>query len=69
MHVRAQRRNGTKVVTNNEHRMSLSKGNYIATRQRSHNTSHAMPRRIFGEVEERERGERKRLLFRETTAS
>jgi len=53
VHVLARRRNGTKVVTNNERRMSLSKGNYIATRQRSHNTSHAMPRRIFGEVEER----------------
>jgi len=42
---------------------SSAEGKYIATRQRSHSSSHAMPRRIFGDVEERERGERKKSLF------
>ena len=45
------------------------KGRYIATRQPSHKSSHAMSHRIFGDVEEREQGERNRWLSRETTAS
>ena len=48
---------------------SSAEGKYIATRQRSYNSSHTMPRGIFGDLEERERGKRKRLLFRETTTS
>ena len=46
-----------------------TKGKYIATRQQSHSSSHVMPRRIFGDVDEREQDETKRSLFRETTAS
>ena len=38
-------------------------GRYVATRQLSRTLSHAVPRIIFGDVEERERGERKRSLF------
>jgi hypothetical protein len=38
----------------------FSKGRYIPTRQRSHRSSHVMPHRIFGDVKERERGQRKR---------
>ena len=45
------------------------KGRYIVTRQQSHISSHAMSYMIFDDVEERERGERKISLFRETTAS
>jgi hypothetical protein len=45
------------------------KSKYIDTRQQSHRSSHAVPRRIFDDVEEREKGERKRTLSRETTAS
>jgi hypothetical protein len=41
----------------------------IATRQLSHRSSHAMPHKNFDDVEERERGERKRSLLRETTTS
>ena len=44
-------------------------GRYITTHQRSHRSYHTIPHRIFGDVEERERGERKRWLLRETTAS
>jgi hypothetical protein len=42
---------------------------YIATRQLSQRLSHAIPRTTFHDVEERERGERKRSLLRETTTS
>ena len=36
---------------------STNEGRYIATRHPSHWLSHAMPHRIFGDVEEREQGE------------
>lgn len=44
-------------------------GKYIATRKRFHTPSHAVTRRIFTDVEERERIEKKRSLFRETITS
>ena len=46
-----------------------AQGKYIATHRRSHSSSHAMPRRIFCDVKEREQGERKRSLFCETSDS
>jgi hypothetical protein len=45
------------------------KNKYIGTRQQSHRSSHAVPHMIFDDVEEREQGERKRSLPRETTTS
>jgi hypothetical protein len=42
---------------------------YIGTRHQSHRSSHAVPHRIFDDVEERGQGERKRSLPRETTTS
>jgi hypothetical protein len=47
----------------------VAESKYIGTRQRSHRSSHAMPCKLFADVEERERGERKRPLLRETTTS
>jgi hypothetical protein len=38
---------------------------YSGTRQRFHRSSHVIPLKIFDDVEERERGERKRSLLRE----
>ena len=48
-------------------RKNVPEGMYIPTYQRSYRLSHAMPHMIFGDVEEREQGERKRWLPRETT--
>jgi hypothetical protein len=48
---------------------SFNKSKYIDTRRQSNKSSHVVPRRIFDDVEEREQGERKRSLSRETTAS
>jgi hypothetical protein len=47
----------------------VAESKYIGTRQQSHMSSHAVPHRIFDDVEEREQGERKRSLPRETTTS
>lgn len=46
-----------------------AKSKYIVIPQQSHRSSHAVPRRIFADVDERGQGERTRSLFRETTAS
>jgi hypothetical protein len=46
-----------------------TKSKYIGTCQQSHRSSHAVPPRIFDDVEEREQRERKRSLTRETTTS
>jgi hypothetical protein len=46
-----------------------SKSKYIGMRQQSYRSSHAVPHRIFDDVEERKQGERKRSLPRETTTS
>jgi hypothetical protein len=46
-----------------------SKSKYIGIHQQSHRPSHAVPHQIFDDVEEREQGERKRSLPRETTTS
>jgi hypothetical protein len=40
------------------------KGKYIATRQRSHTPSHAVPYRIFADVEEREDKEKEVVTSR-----
>jgi hypothetical protein len=49
--------------------VQAGKSKYIGTRQQSHRSSHAVPHRIFDDVEEREQGGRKRSLPRETTTS
>jgi hypothetical protein len=49
--------------------LSYHESKYIGTRQQSHRSFHAVPHRIFDDVEEREQGERKRSLPREITTS
>jgi hypothetical protein len=51
-----------------ERRVNI-KSKYIGTRQQSHRSSHAVTHQISDDVEEREQGERRRLLPRETTTS
>jgi hypothetical protein len=52
-----------------QRRLGSRKSKYICTRQQSHRLSHAVPHRIFDDVEKREQGERKRSLPCETTTS
>lgn len=46
-----------------------NKGKYIATRRQSRRLSYAKPRRIFDDVEERDKEEREKSLSPETTGS
>jgi hypothetical protein len=54
-------------IETSEHRLVVARA--CTTRQLFHRSSYAMPHKIFDDVEERERGGRKRSLLRETTTS